>query len=91
MITNRVVRWCLDSLEYEADPRQAEKLIHEIGLEGAKPVVTPGIKPTHEQIEKDKQMRKEKKNYPEHLLQGQSTCRPTASMPYMRHRKSVGL
>lgn len=55
MVLNRIVRWCLDSVECEADPRQAEKLVHEIGLEGAKPAVTPGTKPTHEQIERDKE------------------------------------
>ena len=35
MVLNRVVRWCGDRVEYEADPRQAEELIYELGLEGA--------------------------------------------------------
>ena len=45
-VLNRIVRWCRDRIEYEADPRQVERLIAECGLDGAKPVVTPGAKPT---------------------------------------------
>ena len=43
-VLNRVIRWCADSIEYEADPRQVERLVAECGLEGAKSVVTPGVK-----------------------------------------------
>ena len=32
---NRVIRWCEDRIEYEADPRQVERLVAECGLEGA--------------------------------------------------------
>ena len=32
---NRIIRWCPDGLEYECDPRQIEKLIEELELEGA--------------------------------------------------------
>ena len=44
-VFNRVVRWTEDGLEYEADPRQAEKLIKSNGLsgEGVKSTVTPGL------------------------------------------------
>ena len=28
----RIIRWCADGLEYEADPRQIEKLIEELEL-----------------------------------------------------------
>ena len=45
-ILNRVVRWCLGSVEHGADPRQAGEFIHEGGLEPAKPVVTPCLEPT---------------------------------------------
>ena len=41
-VLNRVIRWTEAGLELEADPRQAEKLIAECGLEGAKSVSTPG-------------------------------------------------
>jgi len=57
-VLNRIVRWCGDSqgqwLEYEADPRQAERLIGDCGLEGAKPVATPGVRSTTEELERDK-------------------------------------
>ena len=38
---NRVIRWCDGRIEYEADPRQAEKLIAESGLEGRRPPQLP--------------------------------------------------
>ena len=51
---NQIIRWGADGIEYEADPRQAEKLIEEMGLEGANPVVTPGVKALPAKIEDDK-------------------------------------
>ncbi len=50
---NRVIRWCSGHIEYEADPRQAEKLIAECGLTGAKAVATPGVKATFHELEQD--------------------------------------
>jgi hypothetical protein len=52
-VLNRVVRWTEAGLTYEADPRQAEKLMEELELagEGVKGVVTPGVKTTAQQIE----------------------------------------
>ena len=44
MILNRIVRWTVDGLEWEADPRQSEKLVAECGLDGAKSVATPGVR-----------------------------------------------
>jgi hypothetical protein len=52
-ILNRVVRWTAEGLEYEADPRQAEKLIHECGMEGSNSVSTPGLKETAAQVAED--------------------------------------
>ena len=49
-ILNRVVRWTPQGLEYEADPRQGEKLLEQTGLEGANAVGTPGLKPLPQQI-----------------------------------------
>ena len=45
-VLNRIIRWTDQGLEYEADPRQVEKLLEELELEGegVKGVVTPGIK-----------------------------------------------
>ena len=31
-VLNRIVRWTSSGLEYEADPRQVERLLEEIGL-----------------------------------------------------------
>ncbi len=49
-ILNRVVRWTDEGIEYEADPRHAEKLVEQMGLSGANATATPGMKPTAEQI-----------------------------------------
>ena len=42
----RVIRWTAEGIEYEADPRQVEKRLAELELdgEGVKGVVTPGVK-----------------------------------------------
>ena len=51
-VLNRIVRWTDEGLEYEADPRQAERLIAAMGFDdNCKSCVTPGLKPTKEQIE----------------------------------------
>ena len=52
-VLNRVVRWHDDRIEYECDPRQIERLVAECGLEGAKPVATPGVKPTFHELEEE--------------------------------------
>ncbi len=53
-LLNRVIRW-VDGvgLEIEADPRQAERLVSQLGLDGANPVGTPGVKPTVPELEAD--------------------------------------
>jgi histone deacetylase 1/2 len=50
---NRVIRWREDRIDYEADPRQVERLVAECGLEGAKAMATPGVKPTFKELEDD--------------------------------------
>ena len=53
-VLNRVIRWTEGGIEYEADPRQVERLIEGLHLgEGCKSVATPGLKPLIEQLEKD--------------------------------------
>ena len=37
----------------EADPRQPERLVAQLGLVGANAVTTPGIKPTVQELETD--------------------------------------
>jgi hypothetical protein len=58
-VLNRVIRWCGSHLEYEADPRQVEKLILECGLEGCKPTATPGVRASFEEVESDAELPKE--------------------------------
>jgi hypothetical protein len=50
---NRIIRWCDDRIEYEADPRQAERLIEECGLAGCKTVATPGVRASFQELETD--------------------------------------
>ena len=50
---NRIIRWCDDRVEYEADPRQVEQLVAECGLQGAKPVATPSVKVSFSELESD--------------------------------------
>ena len=54
-ILNRVIRWTAQGLEYEADPRQQEKLLRDLKLDGqeVKTAATPGLKPNKEQAEAD--------------------------------------
>ena len=52
-VLNRLIRWTASGIEYEADPRQGEKLVKDLCLEGASSVGTPGVKPTSEQLEAD--------------------------------------
>ncbi len=53
VVLNRVLRWTPHGLEYEADPRQAEKLISECGLTGSNTTATPGLRASFEEVEKD--------------------------------------
>ena len=51
-ILNRVVRWSDEGIQYEADPRQVERLLDEMELaaDGVKGVVTPSVKPLPHQV-----------------------------------------
>ncbi len=55
-ILNRLVRWTKSGIEYEADPRQAERLVRDLGLEGCKTVGVPGVKSSYDQVEQDKEL-----------------------------------
>ena len=51
---NRLVRWTPKGLEYEADPRQAESLLQDRGLEGGvRSAGAPGVEPRQRQSEGD--------------------------------------
>jgi hypothetical protein len=54
-VLNRVVRWTATGLEMEADPRQAEKLLRDLKLDGdgVKTAASPGSKATREQLDGD--------------------------------------
>ena len=54
VVLNRVIRWTDEGLEYEADPRQAEKLVAECGLTGSNTMATPGLRASFAEVEKDK-------------------------------------
>ncbi len=56
VILNRVIRWTADGIEYEADPRQAEKLVAECGMAGTNSVATPGVRVSFDQLEKDAEL-----------------------------------
>ena len=54
-VLNGTVRWTADGLGYEADPRQAERLLEELDLdgEGVTGVVTPGVKVQAHQVQRE--------------------------------------
>jgi len=57
VVLNRIIRWTHEGVEYEADPRQAEKLAAECGLDaGVNSVATPGLRLSFEQVEKDAEL-----------------------------------
>ena len=57
IVLNRVLRWTDDVVEYEADPRQCERLLEGLGLDdGCTSTATPGLKPLVEQLKDDKKL-----------------------------------
>ena len=50
-ILNRIITWERDEITYEPDPRHAEMMVKDLGLEEAKSVKTPGVKPTKKEID----------------------------------------
>ena len=56
VILNRIIRWTPEGVEYEADPRQVERLLEETGLEGANSVATPGVKMLAQQYADDEHL-----------------------------------
>ena len=58
MVLNRIICWCQHGLEYEADPRQVEKLLTECGLTGANPVATSGLRLSFAEAEKGNDLEK---------------------------------
>ena len=55
LVLNRAIRWTETGLEYEADPRQAERLLEGLGLdEKCNKTATPGLRALVEQLVEDK-------------------------------------
>ena len=55
IILNRVIRWTESGVEYEADPRQGERLLEGLGLgDGCKATATPGLKAAIDVLKDDK-------------------------------------
>ena len=55
LVLNRVIRYTDHGLECEADPRQAERLLEGLKLDGGcNPVATPGLEPLIDQLTEDK-------------------------------------
>ena len=56
-VLNRVLRWTDDGLEYEADPRQCERLIEGLQLDDScNGAATPGQKPLPQQIDNERSL-----------------------------------
>ena len=55
MFLDRVVSWEEGGLRYEPDPRHAEIIIAQLGLQDAKPVSTPGVSATSARSEEDQE------------------------------------
>ena len=51
VVLNRIIKWNEHGLTYEADPRQAEKLLMECNMEGTNPVATPGVRASFAEAE----------------------------------------
>ena len=43
-VLNRVITWTPKGITYEADPRHAELIVRDLGLEACRPVTTPGAR-----------------------------------------------
>ena len=55
-VLNRIIRWTPQGVEYEADPRQVERFVVDLNLEGCRQTGTPGTKQTFEQLQGDKEL-----------------------------------
>ena len=54
-VLNRIIRWTDEGVEYEADPRQVERFLEELDLDGdgVKGVATPSVKLAQHQVESE--------------------------------------
>ena len=61
-IFNKIIRWTTRGIELEADPRHAEIVVRELGLEGATPSKVPGVKADDETEKPRPQYQNKSKN-----------------------------
>lgn len=59
-VLNRIIRWTEEGVEYEADPRQGEKFVVGLNLEGCKGVFTPGVRISPDKIMTDQELATQK-------------------------------
>jgi hypothetical protein len=62
-ILNKIVRWTDEGIELEADPRHAELVVRELGLEKATASKTAGVKANREEEEEEELSREEARRY----------------------------
>ena len=92
-VLNRVVRWTGVGLEYEADPRQVERLLIEVELDGEKAngAPTPGTKPLAHQITQEQELPQNNRRRTGHGQQEQTTSPQTASTRCSQRRRCFAL
>ena len=77
---NMIIRWTPGGSEYDADPRQAEQLIRDLGMSGSKAVGTLGVKTTSEQLAADNKLAYHRHKPYGKSPRGQSTSRLTVQI-----------
>ena len=87
---NQTVRWNPRDIEYGADPRQVEKLLPEIKLEGANGAVTPSQKILSHQVDAGTDIPSASSSGFEFWRLERTTSPPTGSTSCMRPRRCVG-
>ena len=60
-VFNRIMCWKDTGVEYEADPRQGEKIVKELGLVGASKAGAPGVKMIYEDAVAEKELPRDKR------------------------------
>ena len=92
IILNPIIRRTDFGLEYEADPRQVEKLLRYLKLDvpDVKVAATPGVKATKDQHEADVDPGRASSRRTERWWRWPTTCPPTAQSCSTRPRRSAG-
>ena len=89
IVLNRVVHWTEEGVEYEADPRQVEKLFESLELDNANSVATPGQKCLPDQILAEVALEIAMQTPFRALGARASTCRPIGPTCSLRLKRSA--